>query len=561
MKTTLRFWWDDKKSLSLLLIAIMFRLLNSIIVTQITLTIGKAVANLDQLNTYLPMIFMLYLGTIVFGSMQTYCKQESAGLFYTNLMDKYCNKVIDMEYRLYIKYSPAYVNNLSDQIYRMKKIGDNIFYICSSVIYLAVTIIAMYRIIPGIIIPMGCTYFIGMIFFVYIYNKYKNTKKEAREIGVSRFKELEEIINGFQEVRSFDTRHHHQKSLYSKNRTAHKGFTKVTILDIGSDTILSILDLASVVIVILYAAILTRSGSISQAVIMSLIMYTAKLQNPMTTLIVVLGEIAEISSMLPEFEDFMKQNLDIDGNINLDQFEKEIQIKGLSFSYDNSNDVLQNINLGIKKGQKIGICGTSGGGKSTLIKLLNRFYTSYSGSIKIDGIDIKDITAASIRKTIGMVHQENHMFNDTIYNNIKYGSPNATEYEVIGAAKKVSLYDFIQTLPDGFNTMVGNRGLTLSGGQKQKVALARLFLRNPSIILLDEATSALDNESEEAIQDSLKLFKDKTIIAIAHRLSTIADSDTIVVIDGHHIAECGSHDDLMKIENGIYRKLHKISEK
>ena len=229
----------------------------------------------------------------------------------------------------------------------------------------------------------------------------------------------------------------------------------------------------------------------------------------------------------------------------------------MSFAYEKSDMVLNKINLTIHKGESIGVCGESGGGKSTLLKLLEKFYAPIAGTITVDGIDIQELTSASLRDKMGVVSQDTYIFDTTIYENIRHGSPNATEYEVIDACKKASLYDFILSLPDGFQTQVGPKGLKLSGGQRQRISLARIFLRNPEIILLDEATSALDNESEKIVQQSLRAFSGKTIITIAHRLTTIENCDKIVVIDNHRIAESGTHSELLE-QGGVYARLYNI---
>ena len=229
--------------------------------------------------------------------------------------------------------------------------------------------------------------------------------------------------------------------------------------------------------------------------------------------------------------------------------------KNLSFEYEKSSLILKNININIQKGQRIGIVGASGNGKSTLAKLLLHFYEATKGSILIDNIDIKDITDESFRKLVGSVQQENTIFPGSVLSNITYGSENAMENEIIKACKKAHIYDFIMSLPDKFNTELGPRGLELSGGQKQRIALARLFLKNPQIIILDEATSALDNGTETLIQDAInELDRNSTVITIAHRLSTIKDCDVIYVIDNHTIAESGNHDQLVAAK-GIYYKM------
>ena len=234
-----------------------------------------------------------------------------------------------------------------------------------------------------------------------------------------------------------------------------------------------------------------------------------------------------------------------------------IEVKDVSFAYDGDLDVLHNVNLSVTPGETIAIVGPSGGGKSTLCQLIPRFYEVESGSITIDDQDIKDVTQRSIHENIGIVQQEVFLFADTIFENIRYGKPDATMEEVIEAAKRAEIYEDILAMPNGFDTYVGERGTLLSGGQKQRVAIARIFLKNPPILILDEATSALDSVTEAKIQRAFdNLAVGRTTLIIAHRLSTIRNANRIVSIADGVITECGSHSELLR-KGGIYAELYK----
>lgn len=239
--------------------------------------------------------------------------------------------------------------------------------------------------------------------------------------------------------------------------------------------------------------------------------------------------------------------------------EGHITFDDVSFKYNNYEDeVLKHINLDINKGETVAFVGMSGGGKSTLISLLPRFYDVTKGSISIDNHNVKDFTTESLRNQVGMVEQDNILFSDSIKENILLGKPDASDEEVIEASKKANAHDFIMSLPNGYDTEVGERGVKLSGGQKQRVSIARIFLNNPPVLVLDEATSALDLESEKIIQDALEILStERTTLIVAHRLSTITHADKIVVIQNGQIEEVGSHKELMAAQ-GSYYNLYNI---
>ena len=249
--------------------------------------------------------------------------------------------------------------------------------------------------------------------------------------------------------------------------------------------------------------------------------------------------------------------IDNENKILFQYFSDNITFENVDFKYKDSEErILKNINLTVKKGETVAFVGNSGGGKSTLVNLIPRFFDVSSGVIKIDGVDIKDYDVKSLRKNIGIVPQETFLFSGTILQNIKYGKRDATFDEIKEAAKKANAHDFIENLEEGYNTEIGERGVKLSGGQKQRIAIARAILENPQILILDEATSALDNESEKLVQDALeKLMENKTTFVIAHRLTTIENSDKIVVLQQGEIKEIGTHTELLE-KNGLYRSLY-----
>jgi subfamily B ATP-binding cassette protein MsbA len=242
------------------------------------------------------------------------------------------------------------------------------------------------------------------------------------------------------------------------------------------------------------------------------------------------------------------------------EIQESISFDIKSFKYENIK-VLKDVNFEIKKGQKTALIGQSGGGKSTIADLLPRFYDLIDGSIKIDGVNIKEIDIKQLRRLISIVSQESILFNDTIYNNIKIGNLDANKEDIINAAKAANAHDFILKAEQGYDTNIGNSGDKLSGGQKQRISIARAILKDPKILILDEATSSLDSESERLIQDALSnLMKSRTSLVIAHRLSTIENADTIIVLNDGEIIEQGNHTDLIK-KDGQYKKLYDLQYK
>ena len=236
----------------------------------------------------------------------------------------------------------------------------------------------------------------------------------------------------------------------------------------------------------------------------------------------------------------------------------EIIYDDVRFSYDGSEEVIKGLNLHIEPGKTVALVGPSGGGKSTTCALLPRFYDVQSGSISIDGQDVRGVTQHSLRDAIGLVQQDVYLFDGTIAENIAYGCPGATRQEIEEAARRANIAAFVEGLPDGYDTEVGQRGTRLSGGQKQRISIARVFLKNPPLLILDEATSALDNESERAVQESLsELAKDRTTLIIAHRLSTIMGADEIITIENGRVVECGTHDELLA-KGGTYATYYRM---
>ena len=317
-----------------------------------------------------------------------------------------------------------------------------------------------------------------------------------------------------------------------------------------------------IAIVLGYGTYLINTGHMTAGSFASFVTSLLLLYKPVKTLgntltgiqgiFVAMGRVFELFDLEPEIKDSANA-------VDLKGFDKEIKFENVCFEYIPNQPVLKNINLTIPKNETLAIVGNSGGGKSTLVNLLPRFYDIKSGAITIDGKDIKDFTIKSLRENISMVFQDNFLYTGTIKDNIMMGNPDATTEELMSAIKSAHLEDMIQELPEGLETELGERGLTLSGGQRQRVAIARAMLRNAPIVILDEATSALDNESEAIVQKAMdNLMQNKTVFVIAHRLSTIKNANRIAVINEGELVELGTHEELMAIENGEYKHLYEM---
>ncbi|MFD2442470.1 ABC transporter ATP-binding protein [Bacillus sp. CGMCC 1.16607] len=331
---------------------------------------------------------------------------------------------------------------------------------------------------------------------------------------------------------------------------------KINAIMLASVNVLS--DMTPFIVAII-ASLFVLDGHLTMGSLIAFFAYVDKMRSPVAALVNAYPAITEGSVALQRIFDFFSTPKMIKEKANpveLKQFTHSIDLQDVSFSYDGQNKIIQNVSLELKKGKTYAFVGESGGGKSTILQLLLRMYDVSKGQVLIDGVNIKDYSTSSLREHMGIVTQDNFLFSTSIKDNIKMAKLDATDAEIITAAKKAFAHEFISAMPNGYETEIGERGIKLSGGQKQRIALSRVFLKNPSLIILDEATSALDNESEKLVQESINQFdNDKTIIMIAHRLSTILNADTIFVMKNGEIIERGNHQSLLQ-RNGYYKELY-----
>lgn len=373
---------------------------------------------------------------------------------------------------------------------------------------------------------------------------------------------LHERVQGMSVIKSFAIEDNEAKNFDNHNKNfLQRAFQHTRWNAYSFAAINTVTDLGPI-IVIGVGSYLAITGSITVGTLAAFVGYLEQLFGPLRRLVSSFTTVTQSFASMDRVFQLMDEDYDIKNGIGAQPIkisEGQIDLKHVSFKYnENEKEVLHDINLTINKGETVAFVGMSGGGKSTLINLIPRFYDVTQGEILIDHHNVKEFLTGSLRNQIGLVQQDNILFSDTVKENILLGRPDATDDEVVEAAKMANAHDFISNLPNGYDTEVGERGVKLSGGQKQRLSIARIFLNNPPVLILDEATSALDLESEAIIQEALDvLSKDRTTLIVAHRLSTITHADRIVVMENGRIVETGTHQQLIN-KRGAYEHLYSI---
>ncbi len=403
-----------------------------------------------------------------------------------------------------------------------------------------------------------------MFVYAYIFNKrmkraFKRNRARIAEINAT----IEDNLSGIRVVKSFANEEAEMKKFHEGNMnfliSKNDSYTNMGRYHSGLNAFITLIT----VVVIAVAAVLMGNDAMNATDLITFMLYINNFTAPVRQLINFTEQFQngitgyerflEILSIEPDIKDKenARDDIEVAGNVSFEN---------VSFRYDTDLPyVFKNVNIDIKAGEYIALVGSSGVGKTTLLSLMPRFYEATEGVVRLDGVDIKDIKLAKLRQSIGVIQQDVYLFAGTIIDNIRYGKPDATDEEIIEAAKKAGAHDFIMELPDGYDTNIGQRGVKLSGGQKQRISIARVFLKDSPILIFDEATSSLDNESERVVQESLeKLAKNRTTFVIAHRLSTIKNAKRILVLTEDGIAESGTHKELME-QGGIYKELYELA--
>ena len=375
---------------------------------------------------------------------------------------------------------------------------------------------------------------------------------------------LHERVQGIPVTRSFALEDYEGREFDKQNKNFLHRAIDHTEWNARTFAVMNTITDVAPLLVIGFAGYFAITSGLTVGTIAAFVGYMDLVYNPLRRLISSSTVLVQSIASMDRVFEFVDEEYDIKDKDNakrLDKVHGDVEFDQVSFRYEDEEDiVLKNINLKIRKGETVALVGMSGGGKSTIISLIPRFHDVTSGRILVDGMDIRDVEVRSLRDKIGMVLQDNILFSESIAFNIRMGNPEATDEEVIAAAKAANAHEFITGLSKGYDTLVGERGVKLSGGQKQRIAIARVFLKNPPILILDEATSALDLESESLIQDALeKLASDRTTFIVAHRLSTITHADRIILIENGEVMEEGTHRELMD-KQGAYYDLYQVQE-
>lgn len=484
-----------------------------------------------------------------------------AGILY-NIRKEYYSKLLVLPLQFYSDArSGDLVSRFSADVLEVEwTIISSLLTLCRDPFLMIAYIVTIVSISPKLsIIALVIIPVMGLLLSV-IGKNIRNYSLKTQQFLGTMTSYFEEAVDGLRIIKGYNAQKHVSKLFFQENQQVYELNKKILRIKESGSPIVELLSIFTLMIISLIGLLaFPENFAMKGSAFLLFFVVFARMIPPAKSLASTYYQIKKglsAAARVYEIIDSQETTKEIDNPLHIKQFENNIRFNNVSFSYKSNNNqqTLKNVSFTINKGETIAIVGPSGSGKSTLINLLPRFYDVSEGTVTIDDTNINDYSLEELRNLYGIVNQDIILFNDSVYNNIVFGTENITEEQVVEAAKIAQAHDFILDLEDGYNTVIGNRGMRLSGGQRQRLSIARAVLRNPQIFIFDEATSALDNESEKLFQDALNLIKKShTTIVIAHRMSTIRNADKIVFLKNGEVSEFGTHEELMSLNGDYYR--------